>query len=67
MEKKREFKMKIENMKIIVVENQGEINPLKAKSFADIVEYVFSQPDAEKEYQEWLEKRKQRRNSHDKT
>ncbi|MBR6385578.1 MAG: hypothetical protein IKS03_05605 [Ruminococcus sp.] len=59
--------MKIENMKVIVAENQGEISPLKAKSFADIVEYVFSQPDIDKKYQEWLEKRKQRESNHDKT
>lgn len=59
----------IDNMKIEVADlsEQGKISTVKAKSLAEVVDYVFSLPGIDEKYQAWLEKRKQRRNSNDKT
>lgn len=49
--------MKQKDLRVVIAENQGKVSPKKARTFADIVEAVFSQPDIDKKYQEWLEKK----------
>lgn len=49
----------IDNMKIEVADlsEQGEISTIKAKSLAEVVDYVFSLPGIDEKYQAWLAKR----------